>query len=66
MEKEQYGILKTDFLKIYANIPSPLRTEIAAVIKGEPFSWAACNAEIEHDTEKAPLILEQLKEVDVL
>ena len=61
-----YDNLKAGFLKIYANIPSPLRSEIVAVVGEETFSWAACKAEIEHDTDKAPIILAQLKKIGVL
>ena len=61
-----YEVLKAKFLKLYANIPSPLRVEIVAVVDNDPFSWAACKAEIEHDTEKAQVILRQLQKIGVL
>ncbi len=61
-----YEVLKAKFLKLYANIPSPLRGEIVAVVDNDPFSWAACKAEIEHDTEKAQVILHQLQKIGVL
>ena len=61
-----YGVLKAKFLKLYANIPSPLRVEIVAVVDNDSFSWAACKAEIEHDTEKAQVILRQLQKIGVL
>ncbi len=63
---KDYEVLKAKFLKIYANIPSPLRGEIVAVIGEETFSWSACKAEIEHDTDKAPILLAQLKKIGVL
>ena len=67
MERLQdYDVLKANFFKLYANIPSPLRGEIVAVIGEEPYSWAACKAEIEHDTDNAPVILAQLKKIRVL
>ena len=65
-QSADYKILKAKFLKGYANILSPLRVEIVAVVDNDPFSWAACKAEIEHDTEKAKVILRQLQKIGVL
>ena len=65
-QSNDYEVLKAKFLKVYANIPSPLRTEIVAVVDNDPFSWAACKAEIEHDTDKALVILRQLQKIGVL
>ncbi len=61
-----YPALKAKFLKTFANVPVPLREEIIAVIAREPFSWYTANAEIEHDTAKAKLILQQLHKIKVI
>ncbi|MBI3052143.1 hypothetical protein HYY74_06860 [Candidatus Woesearchaeota archaeon] len=62
----EYEMSKSKFLKIYANIPIPLRVEIVAVIDDESLSWAACRGEIENNTKRAPKILDQLKHIGVL
>ncbi|MFH1056046.1 MAG: hypothetical protein V1744_08145 [Candidatus Altiarchaeota archaeon] len=60
MDSVEYGILKAKFLKLYANIPYPLRTEIVALVGDETFSWAAAHAEVKHDGRNAKNILKQL------
>jgi len=66
MDDNEYGELKSKFLQTFANVPQPLRKEIIAVIEEDTFNWHTAKAEITHDTEKAPVILERLKEVGVL
>jgi hypothetical protein len=58
--------LKSKFLKIYANLPLSLRSEIVLVIDDEPLTWNACFIEIENGTEKSKLILEKLKKLKII
>lgn len=66
MDDNEYKELKVKFLQAFANVPHPLRKEIIAVIGEDTFNWSSAKAEIVHDTEKAPVILEHLKKIGVL
>lgn len=66
MKKKEYETLKVQFLRVFANVPLPLRTEIIALVAHEPISWSVAYAEIKKDTEKAPLILEHLKKIGLI
>lgn len=66
MEAGDYGLLKAKFLKVYANVPMPLRGEIIAVVDDEPFTWASARAEVTHDTEKAKRIISQIRGIGVI
>jgi hypothetical protein len=66
MTANEYHALKARFLKLYANVPMPLRGEIVAVVDDEPFTWASARAEILHDTAKSEKILQQLNNLRVL
>ncbi len=66
MDDNEYKELKAKFLRIFANVPLPLRREIIVVVGEDTFSWSTAKAEITNDTEKAPIILEQLKKIGVL
>lgn len=57
---------KSKFLQIYANLPLNVRTEIVAVVEGEPFSWNSAKIEIENDTPKGAEILKQLVNLRIL
>ena len=66
MKPEEYDVLKAKFLKVYANVPMPLREEIIAVVDNEPFTWASARAEIMHDTEKAKKLIIQIRDIGVI
>jgi hypothetical protein len=57
---------KSKFLQIYANLPLNIRTEIVAVVDGEPVSWNSAKIEIENDTPKGAEILKQLVNLRIL
>lgn len=57
---------KTKFLKIYANLPQPVRTEVVAVVDDEPYTWQAAKLEIEQNTEIGKKILDFLQGINVL
>ncbi len=52
--------LKEKFLKVYANIPLGLRSEIICVLDDRPISWDVAFVEIDQDTPKSKIILEKL------
>ena len=66
MDKKEYENLKAKFLKLHANVPIPLREEIIAAVDKDTYNWYTANAEIEHDTKKAKLILKQLHKIEVI
>lgn len=66
MDDKEYKELKAKFLRIFANVPLPLRKEIIVVVGENTFNWTTAKTEIMNDTEKAFVILEQLKKIEVL
>ncbi len=57
---------KTQFLKVYANLPLGTRDEIVSVVDGEALTWKAAKLEIEQETEKGKQILETLTNLKIL
>jgi len=57
---------KTQFLKVYANLPLGARDEIVAVVDGEPLTWKSAKLEIEQDTLKGKQVLETLTNLKIL
>jgi len=66
MNKEKYEVLKAKFLKLFANVPLPLRDEIIALVDNQPISWTAAYGEIAHDATKSEVILTHLKQIGLL
>ena len=66
MDKEEYEVLKAKFLKLFANVPLPLRHEIIALVNNQPISWTAAYGEIMHYTDKSQDILTHLKQIGLL
>ncbi len=62
--------LKERFLKIYANVPLGLRSEIVCVVEHEtvdkPISWDAAFIEIENDTPLSKNILKKLEIIGLI
>jgi len=58
--------LKERFLKIYANLPLGLRSEIICVVEDQPISWNVAFIEIDQDTPKSKIILETLDKLDLI
>ncbi|MFA6518922.1 MAG: hypothetical protein WCV93_04735 [Candidatus Shapirobacteria bacterium] len=58
--------LKSDFLKIYADLPLGARREIIAVVGNEPVTWNSAMVEIENNTKIGQEILEQLISLGIL
>ena len=58
--------MKEKFLKTYANLPMGVRTEVIAVLDGEPMSWRVCRREILADTRLGKRILKYLIELKLI
>jgi hypothetical protein len=57
---------KTQFLKIYADVPLGVRREIIAVVEDEPVTWNSARIEVENNTATGRQILDQLIQIGVL
>ena len=66
MNNQEYGVLKAKFLRLFASVPIPLRDQIIALVDKQPVSWSAAYGEISQDTDKAQVILTQLKKIELL
>ncbi len=58
--------LRTDFLKMYANLPLGIRNEGIAVIDGQLMSYNACWLEIKIKTKKGDETLRYLERLDLI
>ena len=58
--------LKSQFLKLYADLPLGARSEIVGVIDNEPITWNSARVEVENDTAISKKILTQLVYIGVL
>lgn len=59
-------ISKEKFCKVYANLPLGLRSEVVAVIDGQPISWLVAKMEIDNDTEVGKKILGKLETMKII
>lgn len=57
---------KERFLKIYANIPLGLRSEIICIVDDSPISWNVAYVEIDQDTAISKIILEKLNKLNLI
>jgi len=58
--------LKTRFHRTYANLPLPVRNEIAVVIDNEPISWNVLKIEVDNNTVLSKKGLEILNKLNYL
>jgi hypothetical protein len=60
-------VLKTKFLKLYADLPLGLRSDIVVVLDDYgPISWNAAYVEIDNNTAKGGEILNNLEELGII
>lgn len=63
MKKREYDVLRSRFLRIYANIPQNIRAkDIIVMVGDEPYTWNTAAFEILNNKERAKKILKILKE----
>lgn len=58
--------LKTRFFRTFANLPIPVRNEVAVVVDGQPISWNVLKLEVESETKVGMLGLEILDRLGFL
>ena len=54
------------FLKVYAEIPEGLRSDIMAVVDGKTYTWDTAYLEVKDDTELGKKILKTLVTVGII
>jgi len=57
---------KEKFLKVYANLPEPERSQVIAVIDDKTYSWNVAFNEISNDTELGKKILKKIEALGIL
>lgn len=58
--------LRTDFLKLYANLPLGTRKEIICVLDDEPMTYGVCYMEIKNETKLSEEILRYLERLELV
>ena len=67
MAADDYQLLKSKFLKAFANLPEKVKSEeIIAVIDDKPYTWVAATIEVKSESATGKKILKILKELGVL
>lgn len=58
---------KADFIRVYANLPIGLRSDIIIVTENEgPITWNAAYVEVENDTDLGKEILARLSDMEII
>ena len=58
--------LKEKFLRIYVDLPLPLRKEVILILDKEPITWNVVYIEVSNKTEKADKILKRLEGLKIM
>lgn len=58
--------IKAKFMRAYANLPVPERSQVVAVIEDKPYSWDVAYAEISSTTELGKKILKKMNLLGIL
>ena len=67
MERAEYEILRSKFLKVIARVPENIRNnDIVAVVEGSPYTWNTALIEVKNGTKKGDRILKILKEMEII
>jgi len=67
MDKKEYEILRSKFLKILAKIPHKIRSEeVIVIVDDGPYTWNNAAIEIKNNTEIGRKIIKTLKEMEIL
>ncbi len=67
MASDDHQLLRTKFLKAFANLPEKVKSEeVIAVIDEKPYTWVAAAIEVKSGSLTGRKVLKILKELDVL
>jgi len=56
-----FKMSKEKFLRVYANLPEPERSQVIAIIDNKTYSWNLAYNEITNDTELGKKILKKIE-----
>ncbi|MBI2138708.1 hypothetical protein HYU13_03910 [Candidatus Woesearchaeota archaeon] len=57
---------KEKFLKAYANLPVPERSQVIAIVDGKTFSWDAAFPEVSSNTALGRKILQKIEALGIV
>ncbi len=57
---------KSEFIRMYSNLPLGLRDEVVVLVDEKPLTWNSAYIEIENNTEAGKKILAKLVESGIL
>lgn len=57
---------KSDFFRVYANLPIDMRKEIILVIDKQPITWEVAFDEIQHETTLGKKIFKRIVELELI
>ena len=67
MTNNDYQLLRTRFLKAFANLPDKVKSEeVIAVIDEQPYTWLAAAIEVKSESLTGRKVLKILQELGVL
>ena len=58
--------LKAKFMRVYANLPVPERSQVVAIVEEKPYSWDVAYSEISNNNELGNKILKKMKLTGIL
>ncbi len=62
----EYDELKAKFLRAYANLPVPERSQVVAVVEEKHYSWDVAYLEVSNETSLGKKIIQKMKLVGIL
>lgn len=66
MDESEYERLCAVFLRAFASVPEPLRSEIIVAVDGKPYTWESVFVEVKAKTRLSRAMLELLKKLGVI
>ncbi len=67
MAADEYNLLRTKFLKAFANLPEKVKAEeVIAVVDDTPYTWTAAAIAVKGESPTGKKILKILRELGVL
>jgi len=57
---------RAKFMKVFANLPESLRSDVVVVINGSPFTWNSAMLEIKNNSKTGKKIIKTLEKLGVI
>ena len=58
--------LKAKFMRVYANLPVPERSQVVAIVDEKPYSWDVAYSEVSNNNQLGDKILKKMKLTGIL